>query len=198
LALLFGIAGPAAAANLYCCTDATGKQLCADLLPSACYGRAYREVGISGRTVRMVDAPLNSEQRIQRAAEEVRKKEQEALANEQHRKDQALLNTYGSEQDIEMMRVRAQDDVHKLIRGAQLKIDETQARRKHFEDEAEFYKKKQLPPEVQKGLRNADLEIKAQEDFITTKKQELEALQAKYDEEIRRYRELTHQRPVAR
>ena len=36
--------------------------------------------------------------------------------------------------------------------------------------EAEFYKKKQLPPEIQKGLNDADFEIKAQQSVIESKK----------------------------
>lgn len=197
-ALLLGLAGPAAAANVYCCIDPAGKQVCADLLPPACYGRAYREVGQSGRTVRVVEAPLSSEQRAERAAEEARQKELEALQSEKRRQDQALLNTYGSEKDIEMMSSRAQDDVHKSIRAAQAKIVESQARRQHFVDEAEFYKKKPLPAEVQKGLRDADAEIKSQEQIIEAKKKELEAIAARYDEQKRRYQELSRQRSAPR
>ena len=198
LALLLGVAGPAAAANLYCCTDASGKQVCADLLPQACYGREYREVGASGRTLRTVEAPLSADQRAQRAAEEARKRDQEAIASEQRRQDQALLNTYGSEKDIEMMRARAQDDVHKSIRAAQAKVAEIRARRKRFEDEAEFYKKKALPAEVQKGLSDADSDIKSQEQVIAAKQQELEAITAKYDDDKRRYQELMRQRAAPR
>ena len=43
-----GIAGaaPATSGNkFYCCTDTTGKQVCGDILPQACFGRAYRELG---------------------------------------------------------------------------------------------------------------------------------------------------------
>ena len=89
-------AGP----RIFCCADGTGRQVCGDILPTACYGRAYRELGDSGSTARVVEAPLTAEQKAQRAADEQRRKEQERLANEQKRKDQALLNTYGSEKDI--------------------------------------------------------------------------------------------------
>jgi hypothetical protein len=197
LALLLALGGSvSAAANLYCCIDAAGKQVCADLLPQACYGRAYRELGDSGRTVRVVDAPLTAEQRAQRAAEEAQHKVQEAVLREKQRKDQALLNTYGSEKDIEMMRSRALEDVQKAIRDAQAKIAEIRIKRTNFENEAEFYKKKQLPPEIQKGLRDADYEIKAQELVIEAKKQESDAIGAKYDEERRRYLDLSR-RPAA-
>lgn len=197
-ALLCALAGPAGAGNLYCCADAAGKQVCADLLPQACIGRTYRVLGDSGRTVRVVEAPLSSEQRAQRAAEEAQKKEQEVQAAEKRRQDQALLNTYGSEREIEMMRARAIDDVRKAIRAAEAKIAEIQARRKRFEDEAEFYKKKPLPPEIDKGLRDADADIKAQQQLIAAKQNEIDAIGSKYDDDKRRYQELTRQRAPTR
>ena len=198
-ALLSLLAGPvAAAANLYCCVDEGGKQICADRLPQACYGRAYRVLGESGRTVRVVDAPPSAEQRAQRAAEETQKKEKEAALAEQRRQDQALLNTYGSEREIEVMRARAIEEVQRSIRSAEAKIGETQARRKHYEDESEFYKKKSLPPEIDKGLRDTDAEIRAQREFIAGKQREIETIGVKYDEDKRRYQELTRQRATAR
>ena len=198
-AVLLGLGGSAsAAANLYCCLDATGKQVCGDILPQACYGRAYREVGASGRTVRTVEAPLSAEQRAQRAAQEAQRQADEAVLREKQRQDQALLNTYGSEKDIDMMRARALDEVKKSILGAQAKITEQRAKRKKFENEAEFYKKKPLPPEVQKGLRDADAEIKAQESFIEAKQRESEAIRVKYDDDKRRYLNLSRRSAAPR
>ena len=198
-AVLLGIGSSAgAAANLYCCIDATGKQVCGDILPQACYGRAYREVGASGRTTRTVEAPLSAEQRAQRAAEEARRQADEAVMREQRRQDQALINTYGSEKDIEMMRARALDEVQKSILAAQAKITELRARRKKFENEAEFYKKKTLPADVQKGLRDADSEIKSQEFLVESKQQEIETIRAKYDEDKRRYLDLSRRAPAPR
>jgi hypothetical protein len=189
--LLPGAVSPAlAAGKLFCCNDNNGKQVCGDILPHECYGRAYRELGDSGRTVRTVEAPLTAEQRAQRAAEEEKRKAEETALREQQRKDQALLNTYGTEQDIEAMRLRAQDDVKKSIKAAEVKIAEIRAQRKKFENEAEFYKKRKLPPEIQKGLRDADNEIKAQESIIEAKKLELDIIRDKYDEDKRRFIDL--------
>lgn len=190
LALSFSGASMAAG-KLFCCIDASGKQECGDILPQACYGRAYREIGESGRTVRQVEAPLTAEQRAQRAAEEERLKAEELVLKEKQRKDQALLNTYGSEKDIEAMRLRAQTDVFKAIKAAEDKITEIRLLRKKFEDEAEFYKKKQVPAEVKKGLNDADFEIKAQESVIESKKKELDTIRVKYDEDHRRYLEIS-------
>ena len=187
-----------AAGNFFCCNDASGKQVCGDILPQACYGRAYRELGSNGQTIRTVDAPLTAEQRSQREAEEEKRKREEEKRKEQQRKDQALLNTYGNEQDIELMRKRAEGDVLKAITNAEKKIVEIRQQRKKFENEAEFYKKKTLPHEVQKGLADADSDINSQEVFIAEKKKELEGIRAKYDEDKRRFVELISQRPPKR
>ena len=187
-----------AAGNFFCCNDASGKQVCGDILPQACYGRAYRELGSNGQTIRTVDAPLTAEQRSQREAEEEKRKREEEKRKEQQRKDQALLNTYGTEQDIELMRKRAEGDVLKAIANAEKKIVEIRQQRKKFENEAEFYKKKTLPHEVKKGMDDADSDINSQEVFIAEKKKELEGIRAKYDEDKRRFVELISQRPTRR
>lgn len=187
-----------AGVTIFCCHDESGKQVCGDILPSVCVGRAYREIGVSGRPVRTVEAPLTPEQRAQRAAEEQRRREQERLLNEQRRKDQALLNTYGSEKDIELMRARAERDVAAAIKAAEERIAEIRRQRKRFEDEAEFYKNRQLPPEVAKGLRDADQEIRAQESVIESKKKDRDTIRLKYDDDLRRFVELSKRPPSGR
>ena len=186
-----GLGGEAlAAANFYCCNDPAGKQVCGDILPQACIGRPHREVGENGMTIRLIEAPLTAEQRAHRAAEDERHKVEEELRKEQQRKDQALLNTYGNEKDIDVMRKRAEADVYQSVKNAESKIVEIKALRKKFENEAEFYKKKALPPEIQKGFRDTDFEIKAQESVIEAKKKELEIIRIKYDDDLRRYQDL--------
>lgn len=184
-----------AVGNFFCCNDTNGKQVCGDILPQACIGRPHREVGENGMTIRHIEAPLTAEQRAQRAAEEERRKVEEEQRKEQQRKDQALLNTYGNEKDIEVMRQRAEADVYQSIKNAESKIAEIRILRKKYENEAEFYKKKALPPEVQKGLRDADYEIKAQESVIEAKKKELDIIRAKYDDDKRRFLDLTRRVP---
>ena len=188
---VFG-AGP----RIYCCHDQSGRQVCGDIMPSVCVGRAYRELGESGRTSRQVEAPLTAEERARRQAEEEKRKEQERLLIAQRRLDQALLNTYGSEKDIAIMRGRAERDLADAIKAAENRIAELRRQRKKFEDEAEFYRNRQLPADVAKGLRDIDFEIHAQESVIESKKRDQAAVRAKYDEDLRRFRELTARMPA--
>ena len=181
--------------TVYCCNDSSGKQVCGDILPQACIGRAYREVGRSGTTLRHVSAPMTAEQRAQRQAEEEQRKIEAAKRKEQELKDRALLETYGNERDIEAMRTRAENDILQAISAAESKIETAKKGRKKFEDEAEFYQKKPMPPDVKKGLKEADIEIEAQESVIVAKKKELETVRAKYDEEKARFIELSKRPP---
>lgn len=176
---------------VYCCNDMGGRQVCGDILPQACFGRAYREVGPSGTTVRSVPAPLTAEQRAQRKIEEDKRKIEEEKRKAQDLKDRALLNTYGSEAEIDAARARAENDISQSIRNAEAKIESAKQARKKYEDEAEFYKKKPMPPEIQKGLKEGDIEINAQTSLIEAKKKELETVRAKYDEDKMRFLELS-------
>ena len=204
LMLALGLCAPVVAAGpatpsgtFYCCADANGKQACGDILPQECYGRAYREMGDGGRILRQVEAPLTAEQRARRATEEERRQAEEVARKEQQRKDQALLDTYGSERDIEAMRQRIREDVLKSIGSAESRIDAIRQQRKKLESEAEFYRKKPLPGDIRKGLRDADFEINAQLAIIEAKKKELDLVDARYEEDRRRYLQL-RLRPASR
>ena len=177
-----------ASGRFYCCD---GGRVCGDALPEQCRGKAYRILDSSGNLLKEVGPPLTVEQKARAAAEALRKKELEEQAKEQRRKDQALLDTYATPQDIDLAQGKAESDVNLAIRGAEDRIAAARKQRKKFEEEAEFYKKKSLPPEVAKGLRDADHEIKTQQELLDVKKGDAATIKAKYDADRKRYAELT-------
>ena len=181
-------AAPVGPGKIYCCE---GGRICADSLPEQCRGKAYRILDSAGNVLKEVGPPLTPEQKAELAAEAKRKKELEEHAKEQRRKDQALLDTYATPQDIDMAQQKAEADVNLAIKAAEDRIAAARKTRKKFEDEAEFYKKKALPGEVAKGLRDADHEIKTQQELLDVKKGDAASIKAKYDADRKRYAELT-------
>lgn len=179
------------AGSTFCCADDKGRQVCSDVLPQQCYGRAYREISDRGVTIRRVDAPLTAEQRALKEAEAQKAREEEKKRMEQERLNKALLATYPTEQDIDYARDRAVADVERGLRDSQEKHDELLKRQKKLNDEAEFYKKKGLPPALQGQIRENEKEIKAQLLAIENKRKEIEAVKARYEGEKIRFRELT-------
>jgi len=186
--LIAGIALPAAA-KTYCCTDKTGHRVCGDTLPEQCENVAYREVGEKG--VRNVAAPLTAEQRAQRDAEAARKKEQERVVGEQRRKDQALLNTYGNEKDIDILRDRAVADMEMAGKQTQEKYDAALKRKQTLGRELEFYAKKPIPNSLKSQIQENEIEIQAHKKAIEDKNRNIEATRAKFEGDRMRYRELT-------
>lgn len=145
-----------------------------------------------------VGPPLTPEQKAEQAQEAKRKKLLEEANREQHRKDQALLDTYAAPEDIDLAQSKAEADVNLAIQAAQDRIVVAQKKRKKFEDEAEFYKKKEMPAELTKQLNALEHEIKVQRELQDVKKREFDAIKAKYDADRKRYAELTGRMPKSR
>lgn len=202
LMLLAAAALPAPAAAqgrmAYCCTDDSGRQVCSDVLPKQCYGRAYREINPQGVTVRRIDAPLTAEQRAMKDAEAKKAKDEEFKRLEQDRKNRALLATYATEQDIDYARDRTVADIQKAIKVLQDKQAELAKQKLKLDSEAEFYKKNPMPPQLQSQMRDNDAEMKAQQAAIEGRQKEIEAVKARYEDEKLRYRELTKKQTVGK
>jgi hypothetical protein len=188
LAIGLGLSLPAAA-RTFCCTDKTGHRICGDTLPEQCDDRAYKEFGDKG--IRNVEAPLTAEQKAQREAEAARKKEQERLVADQRRKDRALLNTYSSEKDIDVLRDRAVADLEGAGKATQDKYDAAIKRKGQLEKELEFYAKKPVPANLKAQIRDNDIEIEAQKKALADRQKDVEATRQRFEDDRKRYRELT-------
>ena len=193
------LANSAQAANeFYCCQDpASGRRVCSDTLPEQCRGRAYRILDSGGNIIKEVGAPLSPEQKAEQALENKRRKQLEEAGREQRRRDQALLDTYATPEDIDLAQKKAEADVNTAILAAIGRIDAAQVKRKKLADEAEFYKKKTLPPELDRNLHAIDHEIRLQQELLDLKKKEFDTIKAKYDADRKRYFELTRRPPSA-
>jgi hypothetical protein len=186
-----------AAGEFYCCQDpGSGRRVCGDTLPEQCRGRSYRMLDSGGNVIKEVGPPLTAEQRAEQAAENRRKKKQEEADRELRRRDQALLDTYTTPEDIDLAQKKAEADVNFAILAAIARIDAAQSKRKKFADEAEFYKKKALPPDLDRELKAIDHEIRLQQELLDLKKKDFETIKAKYDADRKRYFELTRRPPA--
>ena len=89
------------------------------------------------------------------------------------------------------MRDRTVADIEKAIKGLQEKQAELAKRKQQIDAEAEFYKKKPMPPQLQAQKRDNDTEMKSLQAAIEGRQKEIGTVRARYDEEKSRYRELT-------
>ena len=196
--LTLAVAPAAAQQRMYKCTDARGKVYYTQVPPQECLGRETQELNKSGMVTRKHEAALTPEQRAAREAERKKKLADDEKAKEDRRKNLALLNTYSSVKDIEETRARALKEGEAGIQQTEQSIAGAQKRHEALETEKEFYKKKPLPPKLAQAIRNNEIEIQNQTELLEAKKKQISTINAKYDEDKRRYLELTQSKPQGR
>ncbi len=195
--LLCAVVAPALAQQapqrMYKCVDAKGKTYYTQVPPPECLGRDTQELNQSGTLIRKNPAQisLTPEQLKAREADRKRQLENEEKSKEERRKNLALLNPYSSEKDIDDARARALEEAKVAIEDTEKSIAGAQKRRQELESEKEFYVKKPIPFKLKTDISNTEIEIKNQTSLLDAKKKEISTINAKYDEDKRRYVELT-------
>ena len=190
---LLAVAPAAAQERMYKCVDAKGKVYYTQVPPPECLGRDTQELNKSGTLIRKNPAviPLTPAQEQARETERKKKIEEEEKSKEERRKNLALLNTYSSEKDIEDARARALKEAQGAIEDTERSITGAEKRRQELESEKEFYVKKPMPFKLKQEITNNEITIRNQTVLLDAKKKEISTINAKYDEDRRRYIELT-------
>ncbi len=192
LAALLACSAPSLAQQrMYKCVDAKGKVYYTQTPPKECLGRDMQELSRQGQVLKRDEGMLTPEKQAAREAERKKQLEQEQAAREERRKNQALLETYSSAKDIEDARARALKQAEQAIKDTEAKIAAGEKRKKSFAAEKEFYAKKPLPPKLEEDIKNNEIEMNNQTALLEAKKKEISTINAKYDEDKRRYLELT-------
>jgi hypothetical protein len=176
--------------QLYVCTTPGGRTLTGDTPPPECQSVVIRELNRDGSIKRVIEPPLTPEQKKKREEEERKRRALEVAAQDQLRKDRALLETYASEDEIESSRDRTLASRQALIDRANQQLKEFKMDRKRLDEETEFYQKRQLPDKLKRALEdNAALQaqqIKAIDDI----RADMQRINERYDAELQRFREL--------
>jgi hypothetical protein len=122
------------------CVDEKGVTHIGDTPPAACGSVVMHEIKPDGRVVRKIDPTPTPEQAKTLAVEQERKREADKRASEQKRKDAALLSTYSSEREFDVVLERTIAPIRLRMKGAQERITAIDTRQQKIEEELEFYK----------------------------------------------------------
>ncbi len=193
----------AEAQTTYRCTSKDGKKYYGSTIPAQCYGRAVEQLNRQGMVIRRIDPEGDEKAREEKEASLAKAKESEAASREELRMRRALLATYTSERDIEDARRRALADNENAVRDVETRIEALKKKRAGYERDIAMYKdpankKGEVPSRLTSDLRNSDIDLKAQEELLAAKKKEVSVINAKYDEDKKRYLELTRGAPLSK
>ena len=177
--------------RIYTCKDANGKTITSDRPLPECQGREGRVLSKTGTTVQTIEAPLSDEQKAARESEEEKKKETAALRAEQLRRDKALLGTYQNLDDLESKRQRALLQVEREMRESEKRMSLLEKTEQENKQEQEFYKRKQMPVELKRRVDENEGALRAEKLLLASKKDEILQVNQKFDDDKKRYTELT-------
>jgi hypothetical protein len=174
---------------LYVCTT-HGHTISGGLPPSECKGEDIRELNPDGTLHRLIPAPLTQEQRRKRDQDEQERMLAEEHERAQSRKDRSLLETYGSVSEIEAARARNIASRQVLVERADQRIAQYVKEHKRLDDESEFYAKREMPSKLKDAFEANKALMAQQEKTKADVLLEIGAINARYDAEVKRYREL--------
>ena len=185
----------AADAQSYRCISKDGKRYYGSTIPVECYGRPVEQLNSQGMVVKRIDPEGSEKERLAKQAADSKKREEDAAAREVTRRNHALLATYTSEKDIDDSRARALAENTKATREVESSIEAVRKRHSDYAKELDSYKGKNEPPaRLRDDIKNAEDELKAQQQLLEVKKREVEQINARYDDDKKRYAALSVRR----
>jgi hypothetical protein len=182
----------------YRCVTKAGRKYYGSTIPPQCHGELVEALSAQGTVLLRIEPPLTEAEKAAKAEEERKeaeaagaKAEEERKAQLQARRDQALLQTYTDESDIERVRQRALADNGAAAAQVQARIAELKRRQAELAKEAAKFTESDMPAKLRQDVRVVDYDLELQERLLETRKKEAAEINARYDEEKRKYRALS-------
>jgi hypothetical protein len=165
------------------------------------YAKLERKVmNERGRTIMVYDALKTPEQRKEEKQLAETEEKNKALAEKQAVHDRSLLATYSSEQDMLLAKNGKVAAVDALLQLTNSRVESMKERLLGLTEEAASYERsgKALPASLESQINNLRKQITTNEAFIKEKESERNTIVRKFNDDIKRYIELTAEKPEAK
>ena len=181
----------AARAATYKWVDEKGVVHYTDKMPPEDVNKARIELNKQGVPVKKTEPAPTPEQVRAKAAEDQQKKELAKQQEEQARRDKALLSSYTSESEIDLARARSLQTIESVVKSSKAYSEQLARRKAGLEAKKKGeYAEKPMPAAMERELEATNLELARQEDLLALKQKEIIAVNAKYDNDKKRWRDL--------
>lgn len=181
-----------AAAKLYKWVDENGTTHYSETVPPQYSDKDRAELNKAGRTVKKQEV-LTPEERLAKEQADAKKREEEEIAREQKRHDKALLSTYSNTAEIELARRRNLQQVEARINIINSQLKSANENQQGFQKEVDRYNAagKAIPISLKEDLKESQERLDKLNKDMENAKAEKATLDARYDADKARYKELT-------
>jgi len=196
-AIVFAVADPLASAGLYKWVDEDGTVRYSDRLPANQVRKSHTELNSQGVVVSTREAARSEEELAAEA--EARRLQEEKEAEEarlraiQQQKDQVLLMTFSSVEEIEHARENRLEVLDSVIRLIQGNIESTQEKLLELQNNAQniyLSQGKDVPGGLAQKIEHFERKIQTRSRQLELKLEERNKIVTKYELDLARYRQL--------
>lgn len=177
----------------YRCVTKGGRKYYGSTIPPQCKGELVEALSGQGTLLFRIEPPLTAEQKAAKEAEEKKAAEAEEARREaqrqaelQARRDRALLQTYADVSDIDRVRARALAANREAASQVETRIAQLKQRQEQLAKQAGKDSEKH-----EQDLKAVAYDLSLQEQLLESRTREAAEINARYDEEKRKYLELT-------
>lgn len=181
-----------AQSGIYTCTDSRGRKITSDRPIIECIDREQKELNPSGTVRRTVDPSFTAHEQAEREELARQRAAEEARVREERRRDRALLTRYPTIEVHARERAEALAQIDAVIAAAKKRTDELNQQKGQVDAEYEFYKKdpSKAPNSLKRQREDNDRSMVIQAKFIADQDGEKKRVNARFDEELVKLKEL--------
>ncbi len=191
--LIFVATAQPALAKMYRWTDEEGNTHYSDKIPSDAIKRSYSTVNKRGLITDHRDAATTEEEYARRLELKRLQAEQQKELERQQEKNQVLLKTFRTEDDIILSRdgtLSTYDAQIRIVYGNIQRLKKRLAQQQQYAAKTER-KGKKIDSKTLQGIENSHQEIKSSYEFILRQEHDKERIEKKYASDLERFRKLT-------
>jgi len=183
------IAGGAQAAT-YKWVDDQGIVHYSDKVPPEAATKGATVLDKQGLAVKKIALALTPEQLKAKADADEQARIKARALEDQARKDRALMQSYTTEQEIDVAKNRALGTIDSQIKSAQAYSADLTRRQEDLKKRKASFGSKPVPADVERDLNTIDVELARQSALIQQKTEEIATVTAKYDTDKKRWQDI--------
>lgn len=182
--------------GIYTCIDSKGRRITSDRPITECLDREQRELTGSGTVKRVVPPSYTAEERARIDAQRKADEALHARIAEEKRRDRALLIRYPNKPVHDKERADALAQIDEVISAVNKRAQALLDQRKDISAELEFYQNdvSKAPLWLRRKLEDNEQQVAVQQRFVVEQTQEKQRLNARFDEELVKLRQLWGQK----
>ena len=172
--------------------DKDGQWHFGDVIPPEYSQQSHEELNKQGMTVEVQERAKTEAEIAEEEKQAAIEAEKQKQAEEQARKDQILLDTYASVEDIEMMRDGKLTAIDSRVSLAQTRIEKLQKDLNEHMDKAAQQERSGKTPnkDLLQDIDSLRRQVKNQQEFIDQQNKDKEEVTTTAEEDIKRFKEL--------